>query len=75
MEASRINMLASSAELINMLADLGYCKHHIGADDKRKAYISDIGTFTRTGKSYVKIVVVVDDDVTYDFGVRLYTQS
>lgn len=65
-------MEASSAELINMLADLGYCKRHSGAEDTRKAYIGERGTFTLTGKSYIKIIVQVDDGVTYDFGVRLF---
>lgn len=65
-------MNASSKELIDMLADRGFCQHWEGDDDKRKAYIAAVETFTNTGKTCVKIVVSVNDEFTYDFGVRLF---
>lgn len=65
-------MNASSIELINMLANRGFCDKYSGENDKRKAYVAEVATMTSSGKTYVKIVVSVNDEFTYDFGVRLY---
>ena len=63
----------SSAELIDLLAARGFGAPYGGEDDKRTACVTETGTFARSGKSYAKIVVQVDDDDTYDYGARLIT--
>ena len=66
----------SSDELIDLLAERGIGRPRtVAADDRRRASIHETGTFTsgaHAGDSYVKIVVVVDDDAVFDYGARIW---
>lgn len=62
----------TSQELIDLLSDLGYGTRYNQPGDLRTAQIYETGTFTKTGESYAKIVVHVDDSLLFDYGVRLF---
>jgi hypothetical protein len=64
----------SSEDLINVLADMGYGKRY-QIEDKRVARVADVGYFTKTKQSFVKIVVCVDDTTVYDYGVRVLCEE
>ena len=66
----------SSKELINLLAQKGIgipcCDNK---NETRTAYVAEYGTFTTTGKKYVKIVVRSNSDDLYDYGARIWVPS
>jgi len=61
----------SSHDLVNLLAQHGYGMP-IQEGDTRSAHIAEWGTFTASGRSFVKIVVRVDTDTVFDYGARLF---
>lgn len=65
----------SPPELIDLLASLGLGTCYDPISDKRTAYINETGTFTRTGKTFVKIVVRVNNTSMYDYGAKLWVED
>ena len=61
----------SSDELVKLVASYGISTKS-SKNNKISAYVTEHGTFTSTKKSYVKIVIVIDDANMYDYGVRLW---
>lgn len=67
---------ATSEELINILAELGYGRPFDRANnDSRKALIIEQGTINsgpNSGKTYIKVAVTCDSEELLDYSVRIW---
>lgn len=70
---------ASSEELIDLLANMGYGKpFDKNNNDLRRAYVNERGTISSgplKGKHFAKIVVQCNNDELWDYGLRIWIKD